>query len=108
MAVKVLMAARSTAPPRAVRTRSARRLDAQPPEHRHTYHRGETPDGRPYLAMEYVEGQTLDQRLVEPLPGAEALDIAIQIASALAAAHGAGIVHRDIKPGNVIVRPDGS
>jgi Tol biopolymer transport system component len=72
----------------------------------HTYQRGETPDGRPYLAMEYVEGETLDQRLVEPLSLREALDIAIQIASALTAAHSAGIVHRDIKPGNVIVRPD--
>ena len=72
----------------------------------HTYQRGETPDGRPYIAMEYVEGETLDQRLVEPLSLREALDIAIQIASALTAAHSAGIVHRDIKPGNVIVRPD--
>ena len=72
----------------------------------HTYQRGETPDGRPYIAMEYVEGETLDQRLVEPVSLREALDIAIQIASALTAAHSAGIVHRDIKPGNVIVRPD--
>jgi serine/threonine-protein kinase len=72
----------------------------------HTYRRGETPDGRPYIAMEYVEGETLDQRLVEPLSLREALDIGIQIASALTAAHSAGIVHRDIKPGNVIVRPD--
>jgi serine/threonine protein kinase/WD40 repeat protein len=72
----------------------------------HTYRRGETPDGRPYIAMEYVEGETLDQRLVEPLALREALDIAIQIASALTAAHSAGIVHRDIKPGNVIVRRD--
>ncbi len=72
----------------------------------HTYQRGETPDGRPYIAMEYVEGETLDQRLVEPVSLREALDIGIQIASALTAAHSAGIVHRDIKPGNVIVRPD--
>ena len=72
----------------------------------HTYQRGETPDGRPYIAMEYVEGETLDQRLVESVSLREALDIGIQIASALTAAHSAGIVHRDIKPGNVIVRPD--
>ena len=72
----------------------------------HTYSRGETADGRPYIAMEYVDGETLDQRLVEPLSLPDALDIAIQIASALTAAHSAGIVHRDIKPGNVIVRPD--
>jgi serine/threonine-protein kinase len=73
----------------------------------HIYQLGETPDGRRYLAMEYVEGEPLEQRLVEPLPLAGALDIAIQIASALAAAHDAGIVHRDIKPANVIVRHDG-
>jgi len=72
----------------------------------HTYHVGETPDGRRYIAMEYVEGETLDRRLVEPPSLRETLGIAIQIASALTAAHGAGIVHRDIKPGNVIVRPD--
>jgi serine/threonine protein kinase len=72
----------------------------------HTYSRGETPDGRPYITMEYVEGETLDQRFIEPLSLRDALDIAIQIAAALAAAHSAGIVHRDVKPGNVIVRPD--
>jgi serine/threonine-protein kinase len=72
----------------------------------HIYQRGETPDGRPYIAIEYVEGVTLDQRLLEPLSLQEALDFAIQIASALTAAHSAGIIHRDIKPGNVIVRPD--
>jgi serine/threonine-protein kinase len=72
----------------------------------HTYYRGEARDGRPYIAMEYVEGETLDRRLIEPLSLPDALDIAVQIASALTAAHSAGIVHRDIKPGNVIVRRD--
>jgi eukaryotic-like serine/threonine-protein kinase len=73
----------------------------------HIYQLGETPDGRRYLAMEYVEGVPLDQRLIEALPIAEAIDIAIQMASALTAAHAAGIVHRDVKPANVIVRRDG-
>ena len=73
----------------------------------HIYQMGETPDGRAYLAMEYVEGETLAQRLIEPLPIADVLDIAIQISAALAAAHDAGIVHRDLKPANVIVRADG-
>ena len=73
----------------------------------HIYQLGETPDGRRYLAMEYVEGVSLDQRLLERLPIAEAVDIAIQMASALTAAHTAGIVHRDVKPANVIVRRDG-
>jgi protein kinase-like protein len=61
-----------------------------------------------FIASELVEGQTLRDRLEPgPLPVRDALDVAVQIASALAAAHAAGIVHRDIKPENVIVRPDG-
>jgi serine/threonine-protein kinase len=73
----------------------------------HIYQLGEAPDGRRYLVMEYVEGVPLDQCLIELLPIAQAVDIAIQLASALTAAHAAGIVHRDVKPANVIVRPDG-
>ena len=73
----------------------------------HIYHFDETTDGRRYIAMEYVDGETLDDRLIAAhLPLREALDIAIQIAAALAAAHGAGIVHRDIKPANVKIRND--
>jgi eukaryotic-like serine/threonine-protein kinase len=69
---------------------------------------GMTTDGQHYIAMEYVEGRTLRARLVhERLTLREALDIAIQIASALTAAHASGIVHRDIKPENVMLRPDG-
>ena len=65
-------------------------------------------DGVHFIATEFVEGQTLRQRLqAAPLKVSEALDIAAQIASALAAAHAAGIVHRDIKPENVMLRPDG-
>jgi eukaryotic-like serine/threonine-protein kinase len=69
---------------------------------------GETEDGRPFITMEYVEGPTLRQRMTSgDLELNQALEIAIQIADALAAAHEAGIVHRDIKPENVVVRPDG-
>ena len=69
---------------------------------------GETPDGQHYIAMEYVDGETLRKRIAGGRHTIrEAVDIAVQIASALAAAHAAGIVHRDIKPENVIVRPDG-
>src|SRR5258708_3709689 len=65
-------------------------------------------DGRPFMVTEYVEGRTLRERLRDgPLGIIEAVDIAIQVASALAAAHGRGIVHRDVKPENVMVRPDG-
>jgi hypothetical protein len=64
-------------------------------------------NGAHFIATEFIDGQTLRQRLEEKLTINAALDIAIQIASALAAAHEAGIVHRDIKPENVMVRRDG-
>jgi serine/threonine-protein kinase len=61
-----------------------------------------------YIATEYIAGETLRERLTrERLSLQAALDIAIQIASALAAAHEAGIIHRDIKPENVMLRSDG-
>jgi eukaryotic-like serine/threonine-protein kinase len=61
-----------------------------------------------FIASEFIEGETLHSQLRhEPTTLKSALEIAIQIASALDAAHRAGIVHRDIKPENVIVRPDG-
>jgi len=62
-----------------------------------------------FIATEFVEGVTLRQhlRLNHPLKFGEALDITIQTASALVAAHAAGIVHRDIKPENIMVRADG-
>jgi serine/threonine protein kinase/Tol biopolymer transport system component len=61
-----------------------------------------------YLAAEFVQGETLRARLKRlPISLPEALDIAIQIASALQAAHEGGIIHRDIKPENVMIREDG-
>src|SRR2546423_3120962 len=69
---------------------------------------GETENGHHYIAMEFVDGVTLRRRLAGGrLKSTEALDVAIQIASALAAAHAAGVVHRDIKPENIMVRTDG-
>jgi eukaryotic-like serine/threonine-protein kinase len=67
-------------------------------------------EGIHYIVNEYVDGETLRQRMTDAPQRMEiddALDIAAQMATALATAHEAGIVHRDIKPENVMVRPDG-
>ena len=71
------------------------------------YEIGET-EGTHFIATEYIQGETLHTQLKQsPLELRAALDIAIQMASALDAAHRAGIIHRDIKPENVMIRPDG-
>ncbi|MEW6735618.1 MAG: protein kinase [Acidobacteriota bacterium] len=65
-------------------------------------------DGVYFIAAEYIEGETLRRRLARSqLSLSETLEIALQVASALKAAHQAGIVHRDIKPENIMIRPDG-
>ncbi len=62
-------------------------------------------DPIPYLVMEYIPGKTLQQRLDEhgPLDLADVLKLGKQIADGLAAAHGEGLIHRDIKPGNILL-----
>lgn len=65
---------------------------------------GETDDGQLFIAMAYCTGPTLKQRIHEgPMALDQAVDLAIQIASALESAHEAGIVHRDIKPANILL-----
>ena len=65
-------------------------------------------DSEHFIATEYVDGETLRDRIrFTPLTPSEVLDIGIQVASALAATHNVGIIHRDIKPDNIMLRPDG-
>ncbi|GHI03689.1 serine/threonine protein kinase [Streptomyces cellostaticus] len=75
------------------------------------YDIGELPDGRPYFVMEYADGGTLADLLADgPLPVPQALRLTAQAARSAAALHEAGIVHRDIKPTNVLLHtaPDGA
>jgi DNA helicase-2/ATP-dependent DNA helicase PcrA len=65
-------------------------------------------EGRPYIAMEYVEGDTIRQKITKNgLQLREVLDIGIQLASGLARAHELGIIHRDLKPENLMLSRDG-
>ena len=68
----------------------------------------ETTDGRVFLSMAYCDGETLKKRLERgPLAATEAVRVAVQVARGLARAHQADIVHRDVKPGNIMVTTEG-
>jgi serine/threonine protein kinase len=64
-------------------------------------------DERPYLVMEYVPGENLAERMAKR-PGVDCERLAAELLGALAHIHAAGIIHRDVKPGNVLIAPDGS
>ena len=73
-----------------------------------TVHEIGTEGNRHFIATEFIEGATLRATLVRGRMSVyDALEVAVQVASALAAAHKTGVVHRDIKPENIMIRPDG-
>src|SRR5262245_41677528 len=109
VAIKVLPAAVTQDPDRLLRfEREAKATSALNHPNILTIHEIGEVDGAHYIVSEFVEGETLREQMRRgPLSLAAALDVARQVAEALAAAHAAGIVHRDIKPENVMARPDG-
>ena len=87
--------------------REARTASSLNHPHIGTVYALEEHQGQPYLAMEFVEGQTLRALAARPMPLPALIPLIQQAARALGVAHAAGIVHRDIKPENLMVRPDG-
>ena len=109
VAIKVLPPDLAADPDRRRRfEQEARAVSALNHPHICTLHDIGSADGTDYLVMEYVDGQPLADRLTKgPIPLPQALEYATQIADALAKAHREGIVHRDVKPGNVMLTKSG-
>jgi formylglycine-generating enzyme required for sulfatase activity/predicted Ser/Thr protein kinase len=88
--------------------REARAASALNHSHIVTIHAVEEADGLDFLVMEYIEGETLKERLERgPLTLAELLGWGVEAAEAMAAAHALGIIHRDLKPSNILITPAG-
>ena len=109
VAVKVLRRASAGSESRARLKREAQSIAMlQHPHICSLFDMGEQ-DGRDYLVMEFLGGETLANRIARgALPLVQALEYATQIAAALEAAHRRGIVHRDVKPGNVMITKSGA
>ena len=69
---------------------------------------GRLDDGRVYIAMEYIDGETLEHRLSRPVGADQAVSILRNLAECLAYVHEHGVIHRDIKPANILYRKDGT
>jgi Tol biopolymer transport system component len=110
VAIKILPAHLSSDPVRRQRfEREARTISSLNHPHICVLHDVGHQDGIDYLVMECVEGETLAKRLEKgPLPLEQALRFGAQIAEALDRAHRSGVVHRDLKPGNIILSPGGA
>src|SRR5438477_3268023 len=110
VAVKILPSHLSDNPEAKQRfEREARVISSLNHSHICVLHDVGTQDGTAYLVMEFVQGESLDARLMKgPLPVKQALECGMQICDALEKAHRAGIVHRDLKPGNVMLTATGA
>ena len=115
VAVKVLAGLHASTPAARLRIRAEARAAAQlwHPNVTNVYDYGESSTGSdqrvPYVVMELLPGRTLSQRLADgPLVPRAALRICAEVGSALAAAHARGLVHRDVKPSNIMLTPSGA